>query len=134
MIAAQLLPSLVRIVQPWIARLASLALYVVLGANFAGYYPNLADVARSGALLAEVVFVLVAFGVGYVAGGGADHLEDVGALGTAQRNTAVGLIVATQLFSDPNLLALLSLANTVGLVLLMPLARFVRRDNPVQAA
>ncbi|HEX7977873.1 MAG TPA: bile acid:sodium symporter [Gemmatimonadaceae bacterium] len=134
MITAQLLPTLARIVQPWVARLANLALYVVLAATFIGYYPNLADVVRSGALLAAVVFVLIAFGLGYLAGGGADHLEDVGALGTAQRNTAAGLIVATQTFSDPNVLVLLSLANTVGLVLLIALARFVRRDNPVHAA
>jgi bile acid:Na+ symporter, BASS family len=134
MIAAQLLPTVVRIVQPWIARLASLTLYVILGATFIGYYPNLAGVVRSGALLAAVGFVLVAFGIGYLAGGGADHLEDVGALGTAQRNTAAGLIIATQIFSDPNVLVLMSLANTAGLVVLMALARFVRRDNAVHAA
>lgn len=131
MLVAQFLAGLARAGQPWVALLSTIALYVVLLAIFVGYFPNLGGIITSGALLAVVVFVLVAFGIGYAAGWGKDHLEDVGALGTAQRNTAAGLIVAAQDFADPNVLVTVTLASTVGLVLLLILARVLGRDNLV---
>src|SRR3712207_8651791 len=45
----------------------------------------------TGAILVGLAFVAAAFGIGYLAGVGKDHLEDVGGLGTAQRNTAAGI-------------------------------------------
>jgi BASS family bile acid:Na+ symporter len=121
-------------IQPWVAKLSNIALYVVIVATFIGYFPSLGAIIASGALLAALVFVLAAFGLGYVAGLGKDHLEDIGALGTAQRNTAAGLIVTMQNFDDPRVLVVLTLANTVGLVLLIFLARLLSRDNPAHAA
>jgi BASS family bile acid:Na+ symporter len=121
-------------IQPWVAKLSNIALYVVIVATFIGYFPSLGAIIASGALLAALVFVLAAFGLGYVAGLGKDHLEDIGALGTAQRNTAAGLIVTMQNFDDPRVLVVLTLANTVGLVLLIFLARLLSRDNPANAA
>jgi BASS family bile acid:Na+ symporter len=121
-------------IQPWVAKLSNIALYVVIVATFIGYFPSLVAIIASGALLAALVFVLAAFGLGYVAGLGKDHLEDIGALGTAQRNTAAGLIVTMQNFDDPRVLVVLTLANTVGLVLLIFLARLLSRDNPAHAA
>ena len=134
MLVAQFAGEIVRAIQPWVARLSNVALYVVLVATFVGYFPSLGGIVRSGAILAALLFILVAFGIGYVAGRGKDHLEDVGALGTAQRNTAAGLIVATQNFDDPEVLVMLTVANAVGLVVLITLARFVRRDNPGRVA
>jgi BASS family bile acid:Na+ symporter len=52
-------------------------------------------------------------------------------LGTAQRNTAAGLIIATQNFDDPNVLVMLTLANTLGIVMLLLIARALSRDNKV---
>jgi len=134
MLVAQRLVGLTRAIQPWVALASTVALYVVLVAIVIGYFPRLGGIITSGALLAAVVFIVVAFGVGYIAGWGKDHLEDVGALGTAQRNTAAGLIVATQDFTDPNVLVVMTLSSTVGLVLLIVLARVLRRDNPAHVA
>jgi bile acid:Na+ symporter, BASS family len=55
----------------------------------------------------------------------------VGGLGTAQRNTAAGLIIATQNFSDPNVLVMITIANTLGIIMLLLIARVLSRDNPV---
>jgi BASS family bile acid:Na+ symporter len=134
MLAARYLAGPARAVQPWVARLSSITLYVVLAATFVGYFPSLGGIITSGALLVALVFILVSFGVGYVAGWGADHLEDVGALGTAQRNTAAALIVAAEDFTDPSVLVVVTLASTVGLVLLIGLAKVLRRDNPAHIA
>ncbi|HET7583488.1 MAG TPA: bile acid:sodium symporter [Gemmatimonadaceae bacterium] len=129
MLVARLATGPARAVQPWVALLSNIALYVVLVAIVIGYFPNLGGIITSGALAAAMVFILLAFGVGYVAGWGRDHLEDVGALGTAQRNTAAGLIVAAQDFADANVLVVMTVASTASLAILLILARGLGRDH-----
>jgi BASS family bile acid:Na+ symporter len=131
MLAVQFLTSFARTVQPWVGKLGNYALYVVIGATLIGYLPNMIDIFGTGAFLVGLAFVAAAFGIGYGTGRGADHLEDVGGLGTAQRNTAAGLIIATQNFDDPNVLVMLTLANTLGIVMLLLIARALSRDNKV---
>ena len=133
MLAVRVLPGLARPIQPWVAKLGNSALYAVLGATLIGYFPEMLDVVGTGAILVALGFVLAAFGAGYLAGAGKDHLEDVGGLGTAQRNTAAGVIIATQNFSDhPNVLVMITLANTLGIVMLLLIAKALSRDNKVK--
>jgi BASS family bile acid:Na+ symporter len=82
----------------------------------------------------SVLFVAAAFGIGYLICAGDDQLQDIGGLGTAQRNTAAGLIVAAQDFINPNVLVMLTLANTLGIVLLIVIAKAISRDNEVVIA
>ena len=130
MVVAEFLPDLTKTVQPWVGKLGNIALYVVIAATLIGYLPNMLQIVGTGAIFVGLVIVLAAFVIGYLLNKGRDHHEDVGALGTAQRNTAAGLIIATQNFEDPNVLVMLTLANTLGIVLLLFLARFLSRDNP----
>jgi predicted Na+-dependent transporter len=53
-------------------------------------------------------------------------------LGTAQRNTAAGVIIAIQNFKDPNVFVMLTLANILGIVMLLFIARALSRDNKVK--
>jgi bile acid:Na+ symporter, BASS family len=115
-------------VQPWVGRLANVSLYAVIGATLVGYFRSMVGIGF-GPILVGLVTVAAAFAFGYLAGGGKDHLEDVGGLGTAQRNTAAGLIIATRNFNDPDVLVMLTVANTVGIVMLLLFARLLRRDN-----
>src|SRR3954467_335524 len=101
-------------------------------ATLIGYFPNLLNIVGTGAFLVGLAFVAAAFGLGYLAGAGKDHLEDIGGLGTAQRNTAAGVIVAIQNFKDPNVFVMLTLANMLGIVMLLILARYLSRDNQVK--
>ena len=56
----------------------------------------------------------------------------MGGLGTAQRNTAAGVIIATQNFSDhPNVLVMITLANTLGIVMLLFIAKRLSRDHRI---
>jgi bile acid:Na+ symporter, BASS family len=51
-----------------------------------GYFPNLLDIIGTGVFLVGlvfVVFVVAAFGLGYLAGAGKDHLEGVDGFGAA---------------------------------------------------
>ena len=70
MLAVRVLSPLARAIQPWVARLSNVALYVVLAATLIGYSPRLGAIVGTGALVAALVFILVAFGMGYVAGWG----------------------------------------------------------------
>ena len=132
MIVSQFLPALAKKVQPWIGKIGNVAMYAMVVATLIGYFPNLLEIIGTGAFLVGLAFVGVAFGFGYLAGAGKDHLEDIGALGTAQRNTAAGVIIAIQNFSDPNVFVMLTLANIVGIVMLLFIARALSRDNKVK--
>lgn len=129
MLAARFLERAAGRAQPLIGRLANFALYAVLAGTLVGYFSDLADIVMSGAILAVLVVVGAAFAIGYLAGWGKDHHEDVGGLGTAQRNTAAGLIVATENFSDPDVLVVLTVATLISIVVLLFLARRLSRDN-----
>jgi BASS family bile acid:Na+ symporter len=132
MLAAQLLPGLSKKLQPLVGGVGNIAMYAMLVATLVGYFPNLLQIIGTGAFLVGLLFVAAAFGLGYLAGRGKDHLEDVGGLGTAQRNTAAGVIIAIQNFSDPNVFVMLTLANILGIVMLLILARSLSRDNQVK--
>ncbi len=132
MLVVQFLPDIARKAQPWVGWLGNITLYVLIGATMIGYFPNMLAIVGTGAILVGLAFVAAAFGIGYLAGAGKDHLEDVGGLGTAQRNTAAGMIIAVQNFSSyPDVLVMLTLANTLSLVMLLLIAIRLSRDNKV---
>jgi BASS family bile acid:Na+ symporter len=132
MLLAQFLPGLSKKAQPLVGTVGNLAMYAMVVATLIGYFPNLLKIIGTGAFLVGLLFVLAAFGFGYLAGRGKDHLEDVGGLGTAQRNTAAGVIVAIQNFPDPNVFVMLTLANILGIVMLLFIAKALSRDNKVK--
>ena len=133
MLIVQFLPDFTKKVQPWVGWLGNVALYALIGATLIGYFPNMIAIVGTGAILVGLVFVLVAFGIGYLTGAGKDHLQDVGGLGTAQRNTAAAMIIAVQNFSAyPDVLVMITLANTLGIVMLMFIAKRLSRDNKVE--
>jgi bile acid:Na+ symporter, BASS family len=132
MLIAQLLPRLAKKGQKLVGGLGNLAMYAMLVATLIGYFPNLLKIIGTGAFLVALLFVGGAFGFGYLAGKGKDHLEDIGGLGTAQRNTAAGVIIAIQNFKDPNVFVMLTLANILGIVMLLFIARALSRDNKVK--
>jgi BASS family bile acid:Na+ symporter len=132
MLVAQLLPASTKKARPWVGWAGNVAMYAMVVATLIGYFPNLLDIIGTGAFLVGLAFVAAAFGLGYLAGAGKDHLEDIGGLGAAQRNTAAGVIVAIQNFKDPNVFVMLTLANMLGIVMLMFIAKALSRDNRVK--
>jgi len=133
MLVVQFLPDAAKKAQPWVGWLGNIALYVLVGATLIGYFPNMIAIVGTGAILVGLMFVAAAFGIGYLAGAGKDHLEDVGGLGTAQRNTAAGMIIAVQNFSSyPDVLVMLTLANALGILMLLFIAKALSRDNKVE--
>ncbi len=132
MLAVPYLPGLTRKAQPLTGWLSNILLYVLTGATLVGYSANMFAMMRTGAIFIGLAFVVGAFGIGYLTGAGEDHLEDVGGLGTAQRNTGAAVIIAVQNFSDPDELVIITLTNTVGVVLLLLIAKRLSRDHKVR--
>ena len=135
MLLAKVLPNLMKSVQPWVARIGNWTLYIMLVATLVGYFPESKKILGQGAILIGIAFIMGAFGIGYLLGGGhddKDHLQDIGALGTAQRNTAASMIIAAQNFNDhPEVLVIITIANTLGIAMLLGIARFLSKDNKV---
>lgn len=129
MLLREFLANLVAPVQPWVARVSNIALYVVIVATLLGYLPQMRDPALWVAVAAGMVVLLLAFFVGYMMGDGRDHLQDVGGLGTAQRGTAAALLVGAQNFADPRVLLVITIVNTLGIVMLVAIAKVLSRDN-----
>ena len=75
-----------------------------------------------------VVLVLALF-LGWTMGDGHDHLQDVGGLSTAQRGTSAALIVAQDNFEDPQVLVVITLLTTFGVVMLVVAAKAMSKDN-----
>ena len=129
MALAQVAERLVEAVQPGVAWLSTVALYVVIGATLVGYAPELGDGELWKAVAVGLVVLVLALFLGYMMGDGHAHLKDVGGLGTAQRNTPAALIVATQNFDDARALIVITILNTLGIVLLIAAAKAMAREN-----
>lgn len=134
MLAMQFLRGPASKAQPWVGLVGNIALYALIGATLIGYSVNMLSIVGTGAILVGLAFVLAAFGIGYLTGWGKDHLEDIGGLGTAQRNTAAAVVIAVQNFSAfPDVLVMITLANTLGIIMLLFIARRLSRDNKTNA-
>jgi bile acid:Na+ symporter, BASS family len=79
--------------------------------------------------LASILFVVAGSGVGWVLGGPQSDTRGVMALGTAQRNIAAALVVGGQNFKDPKVIVMVVVVAIVGLLLLMPLARYLAKRS-----
>jgi len=78
-------------------------------------------------ILAALLFLVLGFGIGWLLGGPGEDTRRVLALGTAQRNIAAALVVASQSFSDPRVVVMVIVVAILGLIILMPLARVLAR-------
>lgn len=132
MLLAWLLPTITEKIQPWVAKLGGLLMNVVLYATLIGYAPTVMGQFGEYAvpILVGLLFVVATFGIGWFLGGHRDELRDIGALGTAQRNTAAAMIIAAQNFGDqPTVFVLITLVNTLGIGLLKGAAMKLSRNQ-----
>ncbi|MDQ3899381.1 MAG: bile acid:sodium symporter [Actinomycetota bacterium] len=129
MLALQFAEGLVAVVQPWVARISSIALYVLVVAIVIGYLPSMTDPELWKAIGVGMVVLLLALFLGWTMGDGHDHLQDVGGLSTAQRGTAAALIVAQDNFEDPRVLVVITLVNIFGVVMLIAAAKLMSKEN-----
>ena len=132
MILRQFAERFVAAIQPWVARLSNVALYVLIIAMVIGYLPALGQVEVWWAIAVGLVVLLLALFLGWFMGDGKGHLQDVGALGTAQRGVAPAMIVAqANFYETPEVLMIITLVNLFGVVMLIGAAKVMNKNNKV---
>jgi bile acid:Na+ symporter, BASS family len=112
---------------PFLNRFSTLSLAVMILLMLVTNFRNILDLYGTRGVLASVIFLLVGFGLGWLLGGPAADTRGVLALGTAQRNVAAALVVGGQNFSDPRVVVMVVVVAIVGLLVLMPLARWAAK-------
>jgi BASS family bile acid:Na+ symporter len=101
----------------------ALLVILLIGLNL----ETLAGTVGSFSIGTYAVFVLVMVGVGYIFGSGDAAEKAVSALGAGQRNIAAAMVVASAGFGDPQIIVMLLVASVVGLVVLLVIAKAMRR-------
>jgi len=126
----------VRAVVPrWAARLvpiggklSTVAVLAVIVATFGANHQALIKILKTGALVAGVLLILGAFVVGFLLS--RRERRAVLGLGTAQRNVAAALVLASRDFADPDVLVMVTACVLAGLFVLFPIAWLLGRHTP----
>ena len=116
-------------VKPWLDWLSNISLILLIGLITVANIDKVMQVFGTRGILAGLLFIVFGFSVGWLLGGPRDDIRRVLALGTAQRNIAAALVVASQSFSDPKVVVMVIVVAILGLVTIMPFARaWAKRD------
>ena len=115
--------DLARRVKPVLDSISNVSLILLISLITAANIDKVLQVFGTRGILAGLLFIALGFGVGWLLGGPEADTKRVMALGTAQRNIAAALVVASQSFSDPKVVVMVVVVAIVGLIILMPLAR-----------
>ncbi len=120
---------------PILGIFTNVSLWTLIVLTFALNLTTMLGVFGTGAITAALLFIAGAFGIGWVLGGGfGEHLRDEMALGTAQRNFAAALVVATQSFESPGVLVMAVVVSLVTMAVLFPTAELLNRRARRQSA
>jgi BASS family bile acid:Na+ symporter len=112
--------SIAESLQPHMSQASTVAIVLLLVSALVLNFSAIVGLIGTGAILAILIFLIVALVLGYVLGGPEAGTRSVLGLGTAQRNLSAALVVAGQNFADdPNVLVMVLVAGLIGLVLLM---------------
>jgi BASS family bile acid:Na+ symporter len=107
---------------PHMSQTSSTTFMLMLGGLILLNLRNIIDTVGTSAIIVAVIFLLVAFVIGFFLGGKEGNIRSVMGLGTGQRNVSAAVVVAGQNFSDdPDVLVFIIVAALIGLVLLMPI-------------
>lgn len=115
--------------QPIVAWVANISLYGMIVAILVGYLREMTDPQLWLATAVGMVVLALGFFVGFMMGDGHDHLKDLGGLGTAGRGTAAAMIVAAENFTDPRVMVIITIVNTLNVIGLVAVAKYLSRDN-----
>ena len=106
--------------QPYMAQASTFALVLLLVAGLLSNLSAMLDIVGTGGFIAALLFLAGTFAIGYFLGGKDAQTRSVLGLGTAQRNLAAALVVATANFADnPDVTMMVLTLGLVGLAVLM---------------
>ena len=126
--------SVAETLQPHMSQTSTVALVLLMVSALVLNFSAIIGVIGTGGILAALIFIGVAFVIGYFMGGSDGQTRSVLGLGTAQRNLSAAIVVAVQNFSDdPNVLTMILVAGLVGLVLLMVIGGELGKRSQAEA-
>jgi BASS family bile acid:Na+ symporter len=108
--------------RPALNVISNVSLFMLLLLITAANINKVVQVFGSRAILAGLIFIALGFGIGWLLGGPGGGTKRVVALGTAQRNIAAALVVATESFGDPKVVVMVTVIAIISLITLMPLS------------
>ncbi|MEO8425971.1 MAG: bile acid:sodium symporter [Verrucomicrobiota bacterium] len=120
-------PAAAARVKPRLDKTSSLSLILVIALLVVVNFKSVLTVFGTRGILAGLLFIAAAYGVGWLLGGPAADTRLVLGLGTAQRNIAAALVVGSQSFTDPKVVVMVVVVAIVGLLILMPLSRMLAK-------
>ncbi len=120
--------SMANSLQPHMAQASSTSLLMVFVLMLILNIQSVLGAIGSGAILAALILIGASLGIGYGLGGRSPEVKRVSALGTAQRNVAAAMVVATSNFGDdPKVLTMILVGSLLMLVILMAVAGEIGR-------
>jgi BASS family bile acid:Na+ symporter len=106
--------------QPHMSQISSFAIVLGIGAVVLLQYEAILATLGTGGILAVLIFLAGALGIGLLLGGRDPSMRSVVGLGTAQRNlSAAMLVAATNFADDPNVIVMVMMFAVIGMTLLM---------------
>ncbi len=115
--------------QPFLSRLSMLSLVLLIVLLLITNVQNVLNLYGTRGVLASILFVAAGSGIGWLLGGRQSDTRGVMALGTAQRNIAAAMVVGGQNFKDPRVIVMVVVVAIVGLLMLMPFARYLAKRS-----
>jgi BASS family bile acid:Na+ symporter len=108
---------------PVMSKISGLAIMIMLVVGLGLNAKNILSLIGSGGLLALIIFIAGCLLIGLLLGGRNPKVRSVMGLGTAQRNVAAAIVVASQNFSEGNTLVFILVAAILLLLILMPVSK-----------
>ena len=127
LLAKARLSGLAAKVQPSLGQVSILSLALLIVLLLITNMQNVLNLYGTRGVLASILFIAAGYGIGWVLGGPQSDTRGVMGLGTAQRNIAAALVVGGQNFSDAKVIVMVVVVAIVGLLILMPLAKYLAR-------
>jgi len=123
-----LAPGWARRIVPIGGRVATAALVAAVALIFSANFHDLIRILRTGAVFAGILLIAGAFVMGYLLS--RRERSAVLGLGTAQRNVAAAMVIASTDFTDPDILVMVTASVLVGLLVLFSIAWFLSKRTP----
>lgn len=121
--------ELARRIQPWMRKLSTLALVLLLISTVVVNFDEIRGLFGLETILATVILIGGAFGIGFLLGGPDRESREVLGLGTGQRNMGAAIVVATQTIRIPETTSMIVFASLVGLAILFGLTAVLRHSG-----
>ena len=107
-------------IQPTFNQISNIFIFIVIVLYLGLNYKDFLAVFGTGALIASIIFIIVAFLIGYLLGGPSKNTRSVLGMGTAIRNSSAAFVVALANFSSEyDVMAMIIVVYMLSIITMM---------------